>query len=427
MSRAAGSAFGAVICLLLLLCSCTADAGGAADPTEAATEAAEFSGDLTAWFLDLGSAPARAELDSAVAAFETEHPAVSIAVEYVPAGEAKRRLTAAVGAATAPDLAQTSTAWTAELAELGVLAPAAPADVEYVDSLVEAGAVDGTSYGYAWYGRTQALIYRRDLLSEAGVSAPATWEDVFTVGDAIAAQVPDVAPMHVAGDHLDLQAPLIWAAGGDIATEVGGGWRPGIDSPEGREAFSHFESVWKKGWSPPEALTWGPNDVVTAFADGRSAMMIGGLADLRTALAANPRLAGQVGTALLPAGPAGVRDAVASGTHLVVLDGSTQQDAAAGFARHLTAPEQSVPLAKAVDALPGTRDGVEAAVVDDEALGAFGEQLVEHSRTYPPTAWWRQVVRAGDFEAATQQLMQGRVTAHEAAAQVDAAVRRAIG
>jgi N,N'-diacetylchitobiose transport system substrate-binding protein len=426
VNRRAWSAFGTVSCLLLL-CSCTADAGGAADPTDAATEAAEFSGDLTAWFLDPGSAPARVALESAVAAFEAEHPAVSITVEYVPAGEAKKRLTAAIGAATAPDLAQTSAAWTAELAELGVLAPAAPADVEYVDSLVEASAVDGTSFGYPWYGRTQALIYRSDILSEAGVSAPTTWEDVFTVGDAIAAQVPDIAPMHVAGGHLDLQAPLIWAAGGDVATEVAGRWRSGIDSPEGREAFSHFESVWKKGWSPPDALTWGPNDVVTAFADGRSAMMIGGLADLRTALAANPRLAGQLGTALLPAGPAGVRDAVASGTHLVVLDGSTQQDAAVALARHLTRPEQIVPFADAVDALAGTREGVEAAVVDDEALAAFGEQLVEHSRTYPATAWWRQVVRAGDFEAATQQLMQGQMTAHEAAAQVDAAVRRAIG
>jgi ABC-type glycerol-3-phosphate transport system substrate-binding protein len=112
---------------------------------------------------------------------------------------------------------------------------------------------------------------------------------------------------------------------------------------------------------------------------------------------------------------------------LVVLDGSTHQEAAAAFARFLTAPEQAVAIADAVGALPGTREGIEAAVGDDPALTAFGAQLIDHSRTYPAASWWQKVTAAGAFEASTQQLMQGRITAHEAAAAVDAAVRRAIG
>jgi ABC-type glycerol-3-phosphate transport system substrate-binding protein len=103
------------------------------------------------------------------------------------------------------------------------------------------------------------------------------------------------------------------------------------------------------------------------------------------------------------------------------------REAAAAFARHLTTPDQSVPVAEAIGALPGTRAGIEALVADDEVLSAFGERLVDHSRTYPSAAWWQEVVSAGVFEAATQQLMHGRITAHEAAGAVDAAIRRAIG
>ncbi len=423
MNRRTGWALGAVI----LLCSCTGG-DGTADPGGSPTPTASFSGALTAWLLDPGLAAAREAVETAAAAFEAQHPDVTITVEFRPGEKGRDRLTAAVAAGGAPDLAQTSTAWTAELAAQGVLAPAVPADgVEYVDGLAEPGVLDGTSYGYPWYGETQALIYRTDVLSGAGVSAPATWDEVFSVGDAIAAETPDVAPMQVGGAHLDLQAPLLWAAGGDIATEVAGVWRSGVDSAAGREAFSHFESVWKKGWSPRAAVEWTPDDVRTAFAKGKSAMFVGDLTDLRAVLAANPGLSDRIGSALIPAGPSANRDAVVTGSHLVVLDDSTQQEAAAALARHLTAPEQSVPIAAAVGALPGTREGIDMLVADDEVLSAFGEQLVDHSRTYPSAGWWRQVVSAGAFEAATQQLMRGRFTANEAAAAVDAAIRRAIG
>ena len=315
-----------------------------------------------------------------------------------------------------------------EFAEQGALAPGSPADgVEYVDSLLQPGAVDGTNFGYPWYGATQALIYRSDVLSQAGVSPPATWEEVFSAGDTIATELPEMAPIQVGGAHLDLQAPLVWAAGGDIATHVAGTWQSGVDTPAGRDAFGHFESVWKKGWSPREAVTWTSSDVRTAFAEGRAAMMIGTLADLRAILSANPGIDGIVGTALLPEGPGGSRDAVVAGSHLVVLESSAQQEAATAFVRHLSAPEQVVPVTEALGVLPGTRDAIEAVVGDDGTLAAFGEQLVEHSRTYPATAWWQEVVAGGVFETATQQLMHGQLTASEAAAAVDSAITSAIG
>jgi hypothetical protein len=83
-------------------------------------------------------------------------------------------------------------------------------------------------------------------------------------------------------------------------------------------------------------------------------------------------------------------------------------------------------MTEAIGVLPGTHAGVQAVGAHDEIVAAFGEQFVEHSRTYPAAQWWRRLVAAGAVEATTQQLMRGRLTAYEAAAAVDAAIRRAI-
>jgi N,N'-diacetylchitobiose transport system substrate-binding protein len=238
---------GPLVAATIVLCSCTAD-GGAADHDTRPTPTSTYSGALTAWFLDPGSAPGRAAIETATESFQAEHPAVTVNVEFIPPEELPDRLAAAITSDQALDLAQTNTAGTAELAAAGMLAPATPADgVEYVDALLESGAIDGTSYGYPYYGDTQALVYRTDVLSRAGVSAPATWEEIFSVGDTLAAETPEIAPLHVAGAHMDQQLPLVWAAGGEIATNETGGWRSDVDSAAGQAAFSHFESVWKKG------------------------------------------------------------------------------------------------------------------------------------------------------------------------------------
>jgi ABC-type glycerol-3-phosphate transport system substrate-binding protein len=155
-------------------------------------------------------------------------------------------------------------------------------------------------------------------------------------------------------------------------------------------------------------------------------LMIGGGRDLSAILAANPDLAGKVGTALMPAGPAGSRDTLAGGSHLVVFQKSDRQELANAFARHMISPDQVTPLTEQIDFLPGTVGGVERFVGGDDLDGVFGQQLVEHSHSCPAAGWWAEVEEAVVFPTVVQQLMQGQITAEEAAAQVDAAIEDAI-
>jgi N,N'-diacetylchitobiose transport system substrate-binding protein len=128
----------------------------------------------------------------------------------------------------------------------------------------------------------------------------------------------------------------------------------------------------------------------------------------------------------MPAGPAGNQDTPVGGSHLVVFQESDQQDLANAFARYMTTPEQVTPLIEQIDFLPGTVGGVEESVGGDDLDGVFGRQLVDHSRSYPAAGWWVEVEEALVFPNVAQRLMQGQITAEEAAAEAHAAIEDAI-
>ena len=53
----------------------------------------------------------------------------------------------------------------------------------YVPSLLDASRVDGKLYGISDWIATIILAYRTDLLAEAGLSAPESWEDVIAIAE----------------------------------------------------------------------------------------------------------------------------------------------------------------------------------------------------------------------------------------------------
>ncbi|QSB16497.1 extracellular solute-binding protein [Natronosporangium hydrolyticum] len=385
------------------------------------------SDSLTVWIMEPGNPEVQATIDGFGETFEEEH-GVSVTIEYVPWPDAHTQLTTAIAGGQVPDVAELGNTMTPEFAEAGAFAEVeSPDGAEYVDGLAASSVVDGVNYGYPWYAGARALIYRTDVFEEAGVDVPQSWDEVLEVGDTIADEVDDIAPIHVAGAYQHMNQPLVWGAGGEIAAQQGDEWVPGYDSPEGHEALEFFVELWERDWSPEGAVTWNSADVREAFANEQSAMMVGGGWDLRVILDDNPDLDGNVGVALMPAGPGGSRDVFAGGSHLAVFEESENQDLAKEFAEFMIETEQATEFADQIGFLPGTVEGVDAAVGGDPLFGVFGEQFVDHSRAYPVAGWWGSVEGTGAIPDEFQKLMLGDVTVPEAAANIDAALAGAIG
>lgn len=384
--------------------------------------------DLTVWIMVPEGTDSLDTIDEFAAEFESENDGVSVNVDYVTWTAAQDQITSATASGEVPDLAEFGNTWTALYAEQGALAPVeAPEGSEFVQGLVDTAVVDGTTYGYPWYAGARALIYRTDVFDDVGVDPPETWQDLLDVGDQIAAERDDIAPIHMAGDYQHMNQALIWNAGGEIATQDGDTWTPGFDSDAGREALGFLDEVWQRGWAPEGAVAWNSADVRDAFTNGDSAMMVGGGWDIGLIEDNNPDLEGNLGAALMPAGPAGNRDAFAGGSHLVVFEESPQQELAREFAEYLIEPEQAARYAEENGLLPGTVQGVEESVGGDELHGVFGEQLVAHSRGYPAAGWWGQLEGAGSLPDEFQRLLLGEVSVEETAANLDAAIQNAIG
>ena len=232
--------------LSLILAGCSSDngGGGGSGPQE-----------LTVWIMEPGNPEVQKTLDGFAEKFEELHEGVTVNIEYIPWAEAHRQFTTAITGGQVPDVSEMGNTMTAEFAEVGAFAPVeVPADAGYVEGLVSSSVVDGTAYGYPWYAGARALIYRTDIFEEAGVEVPQTWDELLEVGDTIAEKVDGIDPIHVAGSYQHMFQPLIWGAGGDIATQTADGWQPGFDTPEGRAALEFFLELWERGWTPEGAV-----------------------------------------------------------------------------------------------------------------------------------------------------------------------------
>lgn len=423
--------------MALLLAACGGGGGDEEPATEsgdngdATGEADEDSGDgtpqtLTVWIMEPGNEDVERIVRDSATAFEDENEGVTVELEFVPWANAHDQFVTAVGGGQVPDVAEMGTTWTAEFAELGLAPAEVSEDAGYIESLVEAGTVDGTNYGHPWYAGARALLYRTDVFEDLGLEAPESWDDLIEVGETIAAE-GDVDPIHVAGNNNHMLMPLVWQAGGEIATQDGDTWQAQMDTPEGREAYGFYADLWERGWSPEGAVNWNSVDVRTAFANEESAMMVGGGWDLDAILGDNPDLEGRVGTALLPEGPGGVRDTFAGGSHLVVFEESEQQELANQFVEFMLQPDQVTAFTEAVGFLPGTEEGVDAsAAAGDELYSVFAEQLVDYSRSYPASPNWGAVEGDAIFATAMQQIMTGDLTVDEAVAQIDTELEKTL-
>jgi N,N'-diacetylchitobiose transport system substrate-binding protein len=66
--------------------------------------------------------------------------------------------------------------------------------------------------------------------------------------------------------------------------------------------------------------------------------------------------------------------------------------------------------------LPGTVAGIKASgYLDDPVRKPFAEQLLDHSKVYPPSPRWGALEGANIFDGEIQKVMKGQESAQDAA------------
>lgn len=124
-------------------------------------------------------------------------------------------------------------------------------------------------YGLAPTVSTVALVYNKDMLAEAGVVVPRTWDEL----KAAAAELtrPGRYGMAVDADASFEGTwqflPFLWSNGGDERR---------LDSPQAAQALRLWVDLVRSGSMSRSVLNWTQADVHDQFVAGRTAMMVNG-------------------------------------------------------------------------------------------------------------------------------------------------------
>lgn len=206
--------------------------------------------------------------------FETcgEESGVTIDRVSVPGGDLISRVLQQSSSRTLPDILMLDNPEVQQIAATGALAPLGQFGITaegYAEGVVEAATYEGELYALQPVTNSIGLFYNEDMLAEAGVAPPTTWDEFKTA----AAQLTEGNRYGVAFSAINTFEgswqflPFMWSNGGD-ETE--------INTPEVAEALQLWVDLVDSGSASSSVVNWTQLDVKDQFAAGNAAMMING-------------------------------------------------------------------------------------------------------------------------------------------------------
>lgn len=364
--------------------------------------------------------------------FERQHPGIRIELQQLPWTAAHEKLLTAFAGDSLPDVCAIGNTWIPEFALIGALSPldariarpaaddgAGHAGIEpgdYFAGAWDSGVVDGHVYAVPWYVETRLPFYRRDLLEQAGIGAPpVNWDEWRT---AMAAIKREVGPERYAIllPINEFEPLLVLAIQQPDPLLRDDGRHGNFRSAGFKRALAFYKEMFDQGWAPRLSNTQIAN-VWDEFGRGYFSFYINGpwnIAEFRKRLPAE--LAQSWMTMPLP-GPDGPGASVANGTSFVIFSGSRHKDAAWQWIAYLSQTGVQARFHAMTGDLPPRRSAWNSeALKDDVYARAFREQL-ERAKPTPKVPEWERI--ATEMRLVAEQMVNGRLTVDEAAAELD--------
>lgn len=249
---------------------------------------------------------------------------------------------------------------------------------DFSESSRQATTVDGGIYGVPLMTEREIMYYNKDLLAEAGVDVPTTMEEL----EAAAAAVTDksqgrygVVLRGEANAAVTTFSGFLYSYGGDWTDESGAS---AIDSPEAIAAYEYYGNLIKN-YGPKGSGSIGAAEASAIFQQGNAGFYID--PDSGVSLIEDPdesSVAGHVGYAPLPAGPAGSHPYDVTSWAAGVSSFSENKDAAWKFVKWASSSEILM-AAMADNASPSPR---ESSWTDEEVTKNFPAELVDIAQEY---------------------------------------------
>jgi multiple sugar transport system substrate-binding protein len=361
------------------------------------------------------------EMQSVKAAFEKEHPNITVEFQNVSADSMTQKLTTQIAGNNPPDTAYVDASTVANFAARKALvnldnyiARSEVIDPDaYVDVFRQFATYEKSLYGLPIDGESTALFYRTDMFEAAGITTPpATWDEFRTAAEALTDPAKKQYGVAIfAPEAAYYWYPWLWQNGGEVLNEDG--TKVLFDSPEAIEAAEYYVGLSK--FAPPDYLNSNSYDARLGFFNGQIAMYPAGSWFAGTLDEEAPDLAGKWAVARLPEGTNGCATTVASDT-LVVFSQSEKKDAAFKWIEFLSKPENMalITYGAAGTTLPTTTELLESPelVAKKPQMAGFAEAMKCGVSNIAVNKAWPQMEEALNSQLGAA--MYGDVTVSEA-------------
>jgi multiple sugar transport system substrate-binding protein len=239
LRRTTAALAGSVTALALLATAC----GGGAD--QGASPTAGKTGEVTFWSFVKGS-------DKVAAAFNRSHPDIKVTFETVPSGqEYYSKLTNAVKAGTAPDVAVVEYPYLPEFAAQGKIEDLSGTLGPVVKDRFPEAARQLVSLGdRTWAVPRDAaplvMMYRKDFFTRHKINVPTTWDAYRNMTEQVKKADPAARGGVLYTDNPGLLEALSWQAGGQWFSTEKDSWKVTVDDGPSKKVAAYWGDLARK-------------------------------------------------------------------------------------------------------------------------------------------------------------------------------------
>ncbi|MFG1908847.1 extracellular solute-binding protein [Kribbella sp. NPDC048928] len=297
---------------------------------------------------------------------------ITIQRETVPGDTLIQKVLQQASSKTLPDVLMLDNPDVQQIAATGALAPLNDMGLNadgVIKGMVDATSYQGKLYGLAPVTNTIALFYNKDMLAEAGVQPPKTWDELKAAAKKLTKPgrygMAFNANATYEGSWQFL--PAMWTNGGDETD---------LTSPQVAEALQLWTDLVKSGSASKSVINWTQGDVNDQFIAGKTAMMVNGPWQI-PALNKNPKIKWDV--VQFPVNKVGQTPVAPLGGEAWTVPlnkDQAKQQKAADYVKCLNSDENELAWAKARFTIPTKTALLDSYVKDVPSMKAFSEQVV---------------------------------------------------
>ena len=323
--------------------------------------------------------------------------------KYIPFADFKKQLSIGASADELPDLVVLDSPDHASYAAMGVFADITDRfdASNYFEGPIASATLDGRLYGVPMGANCLALYYNEDMLKEAGVEVPTTWDELKTAAAALTKE--NVSGLLFCSRQNEEGTfnfmPWVWSTG-TTSFE--------INNPQGIKALTFVKDLVDSGSMSKEVINWTQGDVMNQFISGNAAMMINGPWQIPSIRKEAPDLNWNV--TLIPQ-DAQCASALGGENYAVVAGGN--EDGALDFLNFATQEDNIRELMAGFGYIAPRADIADGQFEGDAPMEVFVEQM-KYAQPRGPHEEWPSISDA--ISLAFNEVITGSSTPEEAAA-----------